>query len=131
MGNYNVRGSAVPVYVWKSGFADVGNLLMTMLFAVMDPLLVFMCASYTSVFYDGVLTLEEQWDVVIDGVEKGTIPDVYDIDYCRPFLEVWNLIFLFRFGLILTRIGKAQIKPNPHRAAELRSIQKGTEGWLK
>jgi hypothetical protein len=61
---------------------------MTMLFAVMDPLLVFMCASYTSVFYDAVLTLEENWDIVVDSVAKGTIPDVYDLDCCRPFLEV-------------------------------------------
>ena len=61
---------------------------MTMLFAVTDPSLVFMCANFTSVFYDAVLTLEEHWDIVVDSVENGTIPDVYDLDYCRPFLEV-------------------------------------------
>lgn len=103
--------SSVPFAVWYiPNF--LGNLLMTMFFAVTDPSLVSMRATYISAFYDAVLTLEEHWDIVIDSVEKGTIPDVYDLDYCRPFLE-------------------AQIKPNPHRAAELRSIQKGTEGWLK
>ncbi|KIJ93846.1 hypothetical protein K443DRAFT_111444 [Laccaria amethystina LaAM-08-1] len=90
----------------------MGNLFMTMFFAVLDPSLVFMRASYTSIFYDAVLILEEHWDTVIDAVENGTIPDVYDLDYCRPYLE-------------------AQVKPNPHRAAELRSIEKGKEGWLR
>jgi len=61
---------------------------MTMFFAVLDPALVFMRATYTSVFYDAVLILEEHWDTVIDAVEIGTIPDVYDLDYCRPYLEV-------------------------------------------
>ena len=79
--------SPVPFAVWYiPNF--LGNLLMTMLFAVTDPSLVFMCANFTSVFYDAVLTLEEHWDIVVDSVENGTIPDVYDLDYCRPFLEV-------------------------------------------
>ena len=63
---------------------------MTMLFAATNPSLVLMRASFTSVFYDAVLTLEDHWDMVVDSVEKGTIPDVYDLDYCRPFLEVLN-----------------------------------------
>jgi len=45
---------------------------MTMFFAVLDLSLVFMHASYTSIFYDAVLILEEHWDTVIDAVENGT-----------------------------------------------------------
>lgn len=79
--------SPVPFAVWYiPNF--LGNLLMTMLFAVTDPSLLLMRASFTSVFYDAVLTLEDHWDIVVDSVEKGRIPDIYDLDYCRPFLEV-------------------------------------------
>ena len=61
---------------------------MTMLFSVTDPLLVFIRGAYISIFYDAVLLLEEHWDIVVDAIEKGTIPDVYDLDYWRPYLEV-------------------------------------------
>jgi hypothetical protein len=79
--------SSVPFAVWYIP-AFMGNLFMTMFFAVTDPLLVCIVAGYTSIVYDAVLSLEEHWDVVVDAIEKGTIPDVYDLDYCRPYLEV-------------------------------------------
>jgi len=61
---------------------------MTMFFAVLNLSLVFMHASYTSIFYDAVLILEEHWDTVIDAIENRMIPDIYNLDYCRPHLEV-------------------------------------------
>ena len=83
--------SSVPFAVWYIP-AYMGNLFMTMLFSVTDPLLVFIRAAYISIFYDAILLLEEHWDIVVDAIEKGTIPDVYDLDYCRPYLKVGNYI---------------------------------------
>ena len=79
--------SSVPFAVWYIP-AFMGNLFMTMLFAVTDPLLVFIGAVYTSIFYDAVLILEEHWDIVVDAIEKGKTPGVYDLGYCGPYLKV-------------------------------------------
>ena len=89
--------SSVPFAVWYIP-AFMGNLCMTMFFAVTDPLLVFIGAVYTSIFYDAVLILEEHWDIVVDAIEKGTIPDVYDLDYCGPYLKV-KITFLLAFDV--------------------------------
>ena len=79
--------SSVPFAVWYIP-AFMGNLFMTMLFAVPDPLLVFIGAVYTSIFYDAVLILEEHWDIIVDAIEKGKLPGVYDLDYCGPYFKV-------------------------------------------
>lgn len=61
---------------------------MTLFFAIMDQSLVFIRVTFASVFYDAIRTLEQYWDVVVDAIEKGTIPDVFDLGHCRRYLEV-------------------------------------------
>lgn len=61
---------------------------MTLFFAIMDQSLVFIRVTFASVFYDAIRTLEQYWDVVVDAIEKGTIPDVFDLGHCKPYLEV-------------------------------------------
>lgn len=80
--------SSVPFAFWYIP-SFMGNLFMMMLFTVTDPLLAFIWAAYTSWnFYDTVLILEGHWDIIVEAIEEGKIPDVYDLDYCRPYLEV-------------------------------------------
>lgn len=103
--------SSTPFVVWYIPTYG-GNLLMTLFFAIMDQSLVFIRVTFASIFYDAIRTLEQYWDVVVDAIEKGTIPDVFDLGHCKPYLE-------------------AQVKPNPDRALELRMVDRSVPGWLK
>ena len=82
-----------------------------------------MRASYTSIFYDAVLILEEHWDTVVDAVENGTIPDVYDLDYCRPYLEVGEF-FPIAFWYS-TKTGTSQAESTPGSRAPVNREGKG------
>lgn len=63
---------------------------MTLFFMIIDQSLVLICITFASIFYDAIQILEEYWDVVVETIKKGTIPDIFDLGHCKPYLEVWQ-----------------------------------------
>ena len=70
------------------------NIFMVTLFALIDPSLSVMQAAFSTTIYDAVCTLEEHWDRMIDAIQIGVLPDIYDLGEYRPHIEVWRLYFV-------------------------------------
>ncbi|KIM36507.1 hypothetical protein M413DRAFT_287801 [Hebeloma cylindrosporum] len=88
------------------------NIFMTVLFALIDPSVSMIESAFSIYIYDGVRTLEEHWETMLNAIQTGVLPNNYELGEFRSHIE-------------------AQFNPNPDRAEELRKIQKGEEGWLK
>ena len=65
------------------------NIFMTALFALIDPSLSTIESAFSTYIYDGVRTLEEHWDAMINAIQLGVLPDTYDLGEFRPHIEVW------------------------------------------
>ncbi|KAF8900298.1 GH3 auxin-responsive promoter [Gymnopilus junonius] len=85
---------------------------MNSFFALMDPSIIFMNATLSTILYDAIRTIEQHWDTMIQAIEQGILPDVEDLGRYRTPLEAF-------------------VRANPARAAELRKINVGSAGWLK
>ncbi|KAH7909122.1 GH3 auxin-responsive promoter [Hygrophoropsis aurantiaca] len=88
-------------------------LLMHALFALADAKLQVIHTLFSTVFLDLVRYIEEEWNTLVDSIEKGELPCFKGLDHVREYLE-------------------PKIHPNPSRAAELRTIGIATDnpGWL-
>ena len=64
------------------------NLFMTTLFALVDPSLVVMYSTFSTLIYDAVRTIEGHWDAMVDAIQLGVLPDIYDLGQYRPHIEV-------------------------------------------
>jgi len=106
------------------------NIFMTTLFALIDPSLSVIEATYSILVYDAVYTLEEHWDTMIDAIQIGVLPDIYELGEYRPHIEVGRFDF-YSFSYRRNFHSQGYFKPLPDRAQELRKIEKGAEGWLK
>ncbi|KAF8837395.1 hypothetical protein BDN67DRAFT_991779 [Paxillus ammoniavirescens] len=89
-------------------------LLMHVLFALADPKLETINTLFGTVFVDMIRYMEEEWDVLLDAIETGVLPDWDGIDHVLQYLE-------------------PNFPPRPERAADLRAIGKAITqpGWLK
>ena len=67
---------------------------MTALFALIDPSLSMIESAFSTYVYDGVRTLEEHWDTMINAIQIGTLPDIYDLGEYQTHIEVWRCGFL-------------------------------------
>ena len=67
---------------------------MTALFALIDPSLSMIESAFSTYVYDGVRTLEEYWDTMINAIQIGTLPDIYDLGEYRTHIEVRRCGFL-------------------------------------
>jgi hypothetical protein len=77
-------------------------------FALQDRNTMFIFTVFLKMFTDLMLYLKENWEIIVDDIEKGTVSD---IAHATP--EVLEML-------------KAKIKPDPERAAELRrEFEKG------
>ena len=45
-------------------------------------------SAFSTYVYDGVRTLEEHWDTMINAIQIGTLPDIYDLGEYRSHIEV-------------------------------------------
>ncbi|KDR82100.1 hypothetical protein GALMADRAFT_221985 [Galerina marginata CBS 339.88] len=88
------------------------NIYMTLFFTIMDSALDLMSAPYSTFLYDAIRVLEENWEAMVHAIEHGYLPPQPDLGDYRTYLETF-------------------VTPNPERAAELRKIEVGAEGWLK
>jgi len=70
---------------------------MATLFALIGPSLSVMQAAFSTSIYDVVRTLEQHWDIMMDAIQLGALPDIYDLSGYRSHIEVWRLLF---FGVI-------------------------------
>ncbi|KIM55204.1 hypothetical protein SCLCIDRAFT_1221347 [Scleroderma citrinum Foug A] len=88
-------------------------LLMHVLFALAEPKLENITALFGTVFVDMVRYMEDEWDVLLDSIETGKIPDWEGINHLLHYLE-------------------PKFPPRPERAANLRAIGKASQevGWL-
>ena len=75
------------------------NIFMTTLFALIDPSLSVIEATYSILVYDAVYTLEEHWDTMVDAIQIGALPDIHDLGEYRPHIEVWRFDFHNFFSL--------------------------------
>jgi len=64
------------------------NTFMTALFALVDPSLSIIKSAFSTYVYDGVRTLEEHWDTMINAIQIGALPDIYDLGEYRSHIEV-------------------------------------------
>ncbi|KAH7908601.1 GH3 auxin-responsive promoter [Hygrophoropsis aurantiaca] len=88
-------------------------LLMHALFALAEEQLTFFYATYSTLFLDLIMFMEEEWSMLLDSIENGTIPDLEDTHHVREYLE-------------------PKLLPNPSRAQKLRKIgeSRADPGWL-
>ena len=75
------------------------NIFMTTIFALIDPSLSVIESTYSILVYDAVCTLEEHWDTMIDAIQIGALPEIYELGKYRPHIEVWRLDFYNFFSL--------------------------------
>ena len=77
------------------------NIFMTTLFALINPSLSVISSTYSTLVYDAVHTLEEHWDTMIDAIQIGALPEIYELGEYRPHIEVcqWRLDFYKLFSL--------------------------------
>jgi len=67
---------------------------MTALFALLDPSLSIIRSGFSTYVYDGVRTLEEHWDTMINAIQIGALPEPYDLGEYRSHIEVRRSCFL-------------------------------------
>ena len=67
---------------------------MTALFALIDPSLSTIESAFSTYIYDGVRTIEEHWDAMINAIQLGVLPDTYDLGEFRSHIDVWSFLFL-------------------------------------
>jgi hypothetical protein len=72
---------------------------MTALFALIDPSLSIIESAFSTYVYDGVRTLEEHWDTMLNAIKIGALPNIHDLGEYRSHIEVWRLRFLNLFSL--------------------------------
>ena len=75
-----------PFAVWLLLAYDV-NIFMTVLFELTDPSLSIIKSAFSAYVYDGVRTLEEHWNTMINAIQIGTLPDIYDLGEYRSHIE--------------------------------------------
>ena len=69
------------------------QIFMATLFALIDPSLSAMQSPFSTTIYDAVRTLEEHWDTMIDAIQIGALPDMYDLGKYRSYIEVSRSLF--------------------------------------
>ncbi|KAH7905159.1 GH3 auxin-responsive promoter [Hygrophoropsis aurantiaca] len=78
-------------------------LLMHALFALAEEKLTFVYATYSTIFIDMIMFMEEEWFTLLNSIENGTIPDFEDMSHVHAYLG-------------------PKLLPNPSRAQKLREI---------
>ena len=63
-------------------------LLMHIVFALADPLLETINTLFGPVFLDMMRCMEEEWDILVNSVETGVLPDWEGTSHVRQYLEV-------------------------------------------
>ncbi|GLB35342.1 putative GH3 auxin-responsive promoter [Lyophyllum shimeji] len=89
-------------------------LLMHALFALEDRSLEMINALFSTIFLDFLRLIDEHWDMLIQAIEDGVVPELDGAENVHQYLQ-------------------AQFKPNPTRAAELRTVGNDTTspGWAQ
>ena len=87
-----------------------------------------MFATISTILYDAIRTLEDNWDVMIQAIETGNLPIIPSVEGHRVHLEV-SIFSSYCLSIFIS--SQKYMKANPARANELRALEKGQEGWLK
>ena len=61
---------------------------MTAFFALIDHSLSMIRSGHSTYVYDAVRILEEHWDLMINAIQMGTLPDICDLGEYRTHIEV-------------------------------------------
>ncbi|KIM56354.1 hypothetical protein SCLCIDRAFT_243824 [Scleroderma citrinum Foug A] len=107
--SYGIYGaiSVVPgnVAPWAAGLITYHRsfLLVHALFALADPTLTRISATFVTLFTDWICYMQEEWDMLLSSIRDGVIPDVDHIGHVRDYLQI-------------------NMRADPQRANELTSI---------
>ncbi|KAF8548802.1 hypothetical protein OG21DRAFT_1489072 [Imleria badia] len=88
-------------------------LFMHALFALHEPKVELINTMFSTIFRDFCRVIDDQWDVLVECIDTGSVPDSVDVGHLKEVL----LTFL---------------APRPQRAADLRNIPRETQspGWF-
>jgi len=95
----------------------------------MDASIIHLSATISTVLYDAIRTVEDNWDEMIQAIETGNLPIIPSVEGHRVYLEVSAFSSYRLLPIFMSR--QKYMKANPSRANELRALEKGQEGWLK
>lgn len=75
---------------WAAGLITYHRsfLLIHALFALADPTLTRIAATFVTLFTDFALYIQEEWDMLLSSIRDGRIPDIEHIDHVRDYLQV-------------------------------------------
>ena len=62
---------------------------MNSFFALTDPSIIFMNATLSTILYDAIRIIEENWDMMVKAIEQGILPEVDGLGGYRKHLEVY------------------------------------------
>ncbi|KAG2071419.1 hypothetical protein BDR04DRAFT_1016106 [Suillus decipiens] len=119
--NWHIEDDGDRIDLWVPGKTDPYAIslvksyraffVLNALFALADRRVTTIRFLFASVFVNFLQYVEDEWLLLVDCIEKGTIPDMEKIDHLREPLE-------------------KHFTPNPLRATELREIgPPGIQGW--
>ena len=114
---------AVPLAAWLLPSYNA-NVYMGMLFSLMDASIFLMFTTISTVLYDAIRTLEDNWDEMIQAIETGNLPVIPSVEGHRVHLEV-SVFSSYSLPMLISR--QKYMKANPARANELRALEKGQE----
>ena len=106
-------------------------LFMHALFALYEPQVEFINTVFSTIFRDFCRAIDEKWDVLVECIETGSIPDSVDVGHLKGELLVSDICEI-RETLTKHVLDQKFLPPNPERAAELRRISRNVQspGWL-
>jgi hypothetical protein len=87
---------------------------------------------FSTIFRDFCRVIDEQWDMLVECIETGSIPDSVDVGHLKDQLLVSYISCAIRETLTQHILDQKFLPPSPERAAELRNIPRNVQspGWL-
>jgi hypothetical protein len=105
---------------------------MHALFALYEPQVELINTIFSTIFRDFCRVIDEQWDMLVECIETGSIPDSVDVGHLKDQLLVSYISCEIRETLTQHVLDQKFLPPSPGRAAELRNIPRNVQspGWL-
>jgi len=81
---------------WRANFLAMSYVFMTTLFALIDPSLSVIESTYSTLVHDAIYA---HLDTMIDAIQIGALPEIYELGEYRPHIKVWRFDFYKFFSL--------------------------------
>ena len=105
---------------------------MHALFALYEPKVKLINAIFSTIFRDFCRVIDEQWDMLVECINTGSIPDSVDVGHLKDQLLVSDISCEILKMLTQPIFDQKFLPPSPERAAELCKIHQNVQspGWL-